>query len=188
MRDLRFLGNIYRIWWLPMITGIVAIGLGVWTLVCPKDSLPVLAYIFAGCLCGAGVFNFIYSFLMSRYNAQWGWALVIGILDILAGVWLFTLPESILVTTFIYIVAIWLLCVAINSVVESLVMASFSPFWLFWMILLLIASIVFIGIFIFNPITTGVVAWMWLGLSLIVYGVYRIILAFHIRNLKKLVP
>lgn len=29
----------------------------------------------------------------SRFNSHWGWSLVIGILDIICGVWLLCLPE-----------------------------------------------------------------------------------------------
>ena len=143
------LGPISKYWWMPLVSGLICIGLGIWTLVAPQYSLPVLAYVFAGCLCLAGIVNLVYSSMMGRHNVHWGWGLVIGILDIVAGVWLFTLSEGILTQTFMIIIGIWILCVAINS----------------------------------SPAAGAVTVWLWLAISLITYGCYRIMLASRIKTL-----
>lgn len=172
-----------RFWRLPLITGIISIILGIWTLVDPSESLPVFAFTFAIILVLAGISQFVSSWFMSRLGASWGWSLVIGILDVVAGIWLFTLPEQALTATFIYIIAIWLLVVAINAILEACSMAASSPFSLVLMIILLIATIAFAVIFLANPILSGVTAWLWLGLSLITFGVYRLFLGYRIRKL-----
>ncbi|MDE6577239.1 MAG: DUF308 domain-containing protein [Muribaculaceae bacterium] len=175
-----------RFWRLPLLTGIISIGLGIWTLLDPSESIPVFAYAFAAILLFAGVSQFVSSWFMSRVGASWGWSLVIGILDIVAAIWLFSLPENALTATFIYIIAIWILVVAINAVVEACSMASSSPFSLALMIILLVATMACAVIFLCNPIVSGVTAWLWLGLSLITFGVYRLILAYKIKNIKSI--
>lgn len=175
-----------RFWRLPLITGIISIGLGIWTLLDPSESIPVFAYTFAAILVFAGVSQFISSAMMSRLGASWGWGLIIGILDLVAGIWMFTLPENALTTTFIYIIAIWILVVAINAILEACSMASHSPVALVFMILLLVATMVFAVVFLCNPIVSGLTAWLWLGLSLITFGVYRLILAHRIKNMKSI--
>lgn len=182
MKERISLGKLYKLWWIPMVIGLIAIGLGIWTLCAPAESIMVLGYIFAGCLCVAGVLQLVYSGLMSRFSNHWGWSLVIGLLDIVAGVWMFCLPEVQMATTFMLIMGIWLLCVAIDSIAESAVMASYSPGWMIWMILLLVATIFLAIIFLTNPVEGGILVWMWIGISLICYGTYRVSLAFAVRS------
>lgn len=180
-----FLGPINRLWWFPLLSGLVCIGLGIWTLLSPIASLPVLAYIFAGCLCVAGVVELLFSSLMSRNNSHWGWSMVIGMLDIVAGVWMFLLPTPELTLTFMLIIGIWILCVAINSVAEACVLTSYSPGWLLLMMLMLCATIILAVMFLSNPVVGGVAVWLWLGISLITYGVYRLILARQVRSVTR---
>ena len=179
-------GRLSKIWWLPLITGLICIGLGVWTLLDPSESIPVFALTFTALLMAAGIAQMCSCIFIARVGASWGWSLVIGLLDIIASVWLFSLPESVLTTTFIYIIAIWILVVAINAVIEATAMASYSPFSLVLMIILLIATIAFEVIFLSNPILSGMTAWLWLGLSLISFGVYRLILSHRIHNLRNI--
>lgn len=177
------LGPISKYWWMPLVSGLICIGLGIWTLVAPQYSLPVLAYVFAGCLCLAGIVNLVYSSMMGRYNVHWGWGLVIGILDIVAGVWLFTLSEGMLTQTFMIIIGIWILCVAINSIVEACVMSAYSPGWILLMVLLLAATIVLAIMLLSSPAAGAVTVWLWLAISPITYGCYRIMLASRIKTL-----
>ena len=171
-------------WWLPMITGLICIGLGVWTLFDPSQSIPIFAITFAAVMLAAGFAQLMSCIFMARVGASWGWSLVIALLDIIAGVWLLTLPEAVLTTTFIYIIAIWILVVAINAVLEATAMSSHSPVALVLMLILLIATIAFAVIFLSNPILSGMTAWLWLGLSLISFGIYRLFLASRIRSLR----
>ncbi len=177
-------GKLARLWRFPLITGLICIGLGIWTLIDPSETLPIFAYTFAAILVFAGISQFVSCGFMSKFGGSWGWGLVIGLLDLIAGVWMFTLPEAALTTTFLYIIAIWILVVAVNAIVEACAMSSHSPFALVFMIILLIATMVFAVVFLCNPIVSGMTAWLWLGLSLITFGVYRLILANRIKNMK----
>lgn len=185
MKERIQLGIVSRYWWMPLIVGILALALGVWTVCCPQASLPVLAYTFAACLVFAGVVEIVFSVMMSRHNSQWGWSLAIGILDILAGAWMFCMNGPEAVVTFMIVVGIWILCVAVNSICESIMFSSNSTGWMVWMVLLLIATIVLAWIFLSNPIEGGIIVWLWIGISLICYGVYRMVMAFNLRRLGK---
>ena len=177
------IGKLSKIWWLPLITGLLSIGLGVWTLCEPSESLTVFAYAFAAIMLVAGIAQLLHCRFLARLGAPWGWTLVLAILDIIAAVWLFTLPASLLATTFVYIIALWMLVVAINSVVEACAMTSSSPIALTLMILLLIVTISCAIVFLSNPVISGITAWLWLGLSLLTFGIYRLILAYKIKTI-----
>lgn len=176
-------GNFTKVWWIPLLTGLVSIGLGIWCFLSPAESISFLALLFAACFTAAGILNVCYSFANIRAHSGWGWSLALGLLEIIAGIWLFALPEALLVTTFMWIVGIWIIVSAINSICESTFFAGYSPWAMIWMILLLIATLVFAFIFLSNPIAGGVAVWLWIGLSLIFFGIYRITFAFGIRAL-----
>lgn len=175
-----------RYWWIPLITGLVSIGFGVWTLCCPAESLKALAYAFAICFTIAGLFYVGFACVASRWSSDWGWSLAIGIIEVIAGVWLLCLPSAQLTFAFMFIVGFWLLFAAINAVCESFAASSGSVGWTLWSVLFLILTIVFIVIFLSSPIAGGVAVWLWLGLSLISFGVFRLVLAGKLKSLGRI--
>ncbi len=177
--------GLHKIWWVPLITGLIAIGLGVWCFCSPETSLAVFAYVFAGALIFAGILNFCYSISNRRLHTNWGWSLVLGLLEVICGAWLFAMPAETLAVSFAYAAGIWLLVVAINSLGEVSYFSRNNVAWTIWMVLLLIASIVFVIYFLFNPLFGGLVGWMWIGFSLLFFGVWRIALALKLRTFIK---
>lgn len=180
----RISNGMHKVWWIPMITGIIAIALGVWCFCSPESSLSVFAYIFSAGLIVAGCMNICYAGMNWRLHTNWGWSLVLGILELVCGAWLFALPAETLAVAFAYAAGFWLLVVAINSIGEASYFSRYSVAWTIWMVLLLLATIVFAIYFLLNPIFGGLVGWMWIGFSLIFFGIWRIALAFKIRRLR----
>lgn len=179
------LGLIGRYWWMLLVSGLIGLGLGIWCLCSPMTSLPVLAVIFSVCLIIAGVVELCFSASVSRFNSHWGWSLVIGILDIICGVWLLCLPEPALTVSFMIIIGIWLMCVAIDAICESLILSSYSPAGIFLMVLLLLATIVMMIVFLSSPLMAATTVWLLLGFSLACFGLYRIILSFQVRKVDR---
>ncbi len=182
MKTFNLSNGISRYWWLPLIAGLVCIGLGVWTICTPAEALPLLADVFAICLVVAGVLDCSFGIATSRFNSQWGWNLAIGILDLIAGIWMLTLPEPTITVVFMYIVGIWILIAAINSICASLALTAYSPVMLVWVLLLLIATAFMAIWFLSTPLIGGVAVWLWIAISFICYGVYRVTEAFHIKS------
>ena len=81
-----------RYWWIPLISGLLFFVFGIWTLCCPGESLEVLAYAFAIIFTLAGLFYIGFAAIASRWSSDWGWNLAIGILEVILGIWLLTLP------------------------------------------------------------------------------------------------
>ena len=61
MENFTFKGGITRYWWMPLITGLLSIAIGIWCLCSPDSSLPVLAYVFAGVVIAAGIVNLAFA-------------------------------------------------------------------------------------------------------------------------------
>ena len=180
-----FRSGLTKYWWIPLLTGLISIGFGIWCFCAPAESLTVMAYVFAGLMCAAALLNFFFAFASSRFDSGWGWSLALGLLEMFCGVWMFSLPTAVLVSTFIFVIGIWIIVAAINSICEACMLSSVSPWWIFWMILLLIATIGFAFIFMSDPIIGGVAVWLWIGISLLTFGLYRIIWATQIKKLNR---
>ena len=94
-------GRLHRMWWVPLVTGVVSIGLGAWCLYSPASSLPVLAYVFAAIMVVAGVLNMEYAYANYSLGTNWGWSMALGIIELVCGIWLFTLPSLVIGSIFV---------------------------------------------------------------------------------------
>lgn len=175
-------GGFTRYWWMPILTGIISIAIGIWCLFSPDSSLPVLAYAFAGLVIAAGIVNIAFSLANSQIMPGWGWSLALGLIEILIGIWLFTLPAEMLVITFIYTIGIYLIFVTINAICESCMLNSYSSGMTGWLLALLLVTLAFAVIFLAGPIVGGVAVWLYIGISFITFGCYRIALGAKLRT------
>lgn len=174
--------GVARLWWVPLLTGLICIGLGIWTFCSPIESMEVLAYVFAAIMLAAGVLDISFALMNSGITSNWGWSLALGLLELIAGIWLFTLPAVALTGVFVFVIGVWILVAAVNSICEAASLSNVSGWWTVWMILMLIATVAFAVIFLSDPIAGGVAVWLWVGLSLICFGVYRLFLAAALRR------
>lgn len=175
--------GITRIWWIPMITGILSIAIGIWCLCSPESSLEVLALVFAACIAGAGLLNSIFAVSNRRYNPEWGWSLALGIFELIIGIWLFCLPEGSLIATFIYTVGIYLVFVTVTAICATFTMHTTAGDWTGWLVALLLCTLVFAIIFMAGPIAGGIAVWLYIGISFITFGIYRMVLAAKLRRI-----
>lgn len=187
MKKELFNGGLTRFWWIPLITGLLSIAIGIWCLCSPESSLPVLAYVFAGVFCATGILNIVYGIVNSAPYSNWGWSLALGLIEIVVGIWLFMMPESQLITVFIFTIALYLIFVTIYAICESFVLASYAGDWLAFMLIFLFATLVFAFIFLAGPIAGGIAVWLYIGISFITFGCYRIMLSLKLRKINHVI-
>lgn len=186
MEKTNYFYGMSRLWWIPLLTGLIFIGFGVWCLCDPAPSLSILAYIFAGLIGAVGVFNFIFGLCnVSSYHG-WGWAVAAGVVEILFSIFLFFIPTAILTWIFVYGVGLYIIFMAIYSFFDSFMLARSSALYIFFTALFLIAALVFAFFFILSPggvNNVSVLGWLWIGISFICYGIFRVMLSCKIRQL-----
>lgn len=186
MANFNFTRGLTQWWWMPLITGLICVAIGVWCLCSPIASLETLALAFAFCIILAGILNFSFAFANIKRNSEWGWSLAIGVFEILIGIWLYCLPANVLLTTFIYTVGIYLIFVTINAICATCSLYSTSSDWTGWLLAFLLCTLIFAIIFIAGPIAGGVAVWLYIGISFISYGIFRIILACKLLRINKM--
>ena len=172
-----------RFWWIPLLTGLIFIGFGTWCLCDPSQSLPILAYIFAGSIGLVGLFNACYGIASANSSYVWGWAIAGGIIEILFSILLFFTPTAMLTWIFAYGVGIYIIFMSIFSFCESFMMNGRASGLVWWLLLFLLGALVFSLIFILGPIGGAVFGWLYIGIALICYGVFRLMLSFRIRRI-----
>lgn len=180
-----FKGGLTKYWWVPMLTGIFAIAIGIWCLCSPVSSLPVLACVFACLITIAGIANICLAITARKALPTWGWALALGILEVIFGIWLFTLPQAVLTVTFIYAIGIYLIFATINSIAESCMLTSYDSGMLGWFLAFLLITLVLAVVFLAGPIAGGVAVWLYIGISFICFGIYRLMLSSKIRKINR---
>lgn len=186
MEKSNFVNGIAKYWWLPLISGIIFIGIGVWCLCDPGQSLPILAYIFAGAIGAVGIFNVIFGCVnVSRYGG-WGWTVGAGVVEILFSILLFFIPDSILTFIFVYGIGFYIIFMSIYDFFNNFAMVRYSWGWMCLFLLFLLGAVVFACIFILSPVATAVIGWLSIGISFICYGIFRAMLAFKINKVGEL--
>ena len=168
--------------WVPLLTGMIAILLGIWCFCSPVSSVAFLAHMFAILICLAGVFNLFFAYRNYKMSAHWKWALAFGLVDVIAGVWLLCLPDKALAFAFVLVVGIWLICVSINAVAETFMMNRRSARWTAFSVIMLILTIIFAVILLCSPASIAAVGWLYLGLSLLSFGIYRVAMYWRLQS------
>lgn len=183
MEKSNFINGVTRFWWIPLLTGLFFIGFGVWCLCNPVESLKILAYIFAGGIGAAGIFNLIYGFANIKVSHGWGWAMACGIIEILVSIWLFFLPSGFLTSAFIFVVGLYIIFVGINGICESVMLTGYNPLWTVWFLALLLVAVFCACVFLIAPVTGGLAVWLYIGISFICYGVYRVMVSIKMNKI-----
>lgn len=181
----KFMKGITGYWWLPLLTGIVCLGIGIWAMLTPAEALPILATAFAIGLLAVGIFDGVWAFSTTKLNPGWGWDLCLAVIDIIAGVWMLTMSTGEMTLTFLYIVAIWMIFAAFNGIGQIFAVNVYNPVGTVLASILLICTFFLAFWIIFNPVELGITAWLWIGIALCVFGAFKISMAFRIRNYHK---
>lgn len=184
-RNFIFKGGVTKFWWIPLLTGLLSIGIGIWCLFSPQTSLPILAYAFAGVICAAGIFNLTFAFVNSKLFPGWGWSLAMGFLELLCGIWMFSMSTPVLTSTFMWIVGFYLIFAVVNAICDSCTFYGYANDWFGWILAVLLITLLFAAIFISGPIAGGIAVWLYIGIAFIMFGFYRILMAGKIRKINR---
>ena len=175
----------FRYWWSPLVTGLLAVAVGIMSFIWPASSLETFAILFECCLLVAGIFNVCYALGNASRQTHWGWALANGLIEVILAIWLWTMPIGELTIVFIYVVAFWLIFMCVYGIAEYATLSAMRIGWVSWLIGLLVIGLISAVLILWGPIGTGIAVWMFIGCSFIAYGVSRIVLSFRLRAFNK---
>jgi uncharacterized membrane protein HdeD (DUF308 family) len=179
---LKVIKNSVKHWYLPLITGILFIAVGILVFTTPAESYVVLSVIFSFSFLITGAFDIFFSISNRNEMEGWGWDLSLGILSLLVGILMLIHPEISMVTL-PFFVGFVLLFRSIMAIGVSLELRNY--YILDWGYLLAIGIIgtMFSLILLWNPAFAGLSLVMWTALAFIALGAFSIYLSLKLKKL-----
>lgn len=181
----RILKKRVKNWWVSILIGLLAIGLGIWCIAQPWSTIIALSMVFAIGFLASGIFEIIFAVSNRDSLDGWGWSLASGILDVLFGIIILSLPVELITLILAFFVGLWVMLRSIWAIGAADELRQLKVSGWGWLLALAILGIIVSFIFIISPAFTSlVVVWM-VSISFILYGIFRISYAIKLKSLSK---
>jgi uncharacterized membrane protein HdeD (DUF308 family) len=167
--------------WMYLLNGALLIVLGIWMLKMPKESFNAMARIVGIIVLISGILELGLSIYFKKIIPEWGWSLVAGVVDILLGAFLIANPKTILVILTL-IISIWLVVRGVLLIREALEMKKGGGDKWKWILGLGILLMLLAIVIIWHPQIVGLTLMIWMAVSFITLGIFRVILAFKLQG------
>lgn len=176
-----------KYWWLSLLVGIIAIIMGIWLLTTPDTTLVALTFFFVATFFISGIFDIAYAISNRKTSGSWGWALAGGIIDIILGVLLVSMPLPVITTILVYMVGFWILFRSVLALMQSISLQQIGIKGWGWMLALSILGILFSVIYMLSPVFNGIIVVLLVSMAFLTYGIFRICYAFELRSIHKFI-
>jgi len=170
-------------WWIPLVSGLTLLFFGIWFFVAPLDSFKSLTIVFGLVIMLSGAYE-MYIALKNRdvifdyLSLLWG-----GLLNVILGVLLILNPEAILwIISLIF--GFWLIFKGGERIKKAFQLKKTGNNRWKGVLILGIVLILFAAILLWHPEIIGFTIAIWTSLAFILIGIFRIFLAFKLRELK----
>lgn len=171
--------HLARNWWAIALRGVFAILFGIVALVLPSVTIAALVLLFAAYMLVDGIFAIVAAVNAARRHERWGWLIVEGIVDLIAGAIAVVWP-LVTVIAFVYLLAAWAIVSGGLLFVAAFRLMLAHGRWL--MALGSVISMAWGVLLLLWPLTGAVVlTWYMAGYALF-FGVALLVLAFRLRR------
>ena len=172
-------------WYIPLVVGLLFIGLGIWTLFRPAESYLGLAILFTTTFIVGGLLEIIFAISNKDELDHWGWELANGILSFIIGIMMTMNPEISLVTLPFY-VGFVIMFRSIMAISSSMELKKYGVMDWGNLMAMGIFGLIFSFIMLWNPLFAGLSIVIWTGLALVTIGGYGIYFSLKLKKLHKL--
>jgi uncharacterized membrane protein HdeD (DUF308 family) len=170
-------------WWMSLISGLVLLFFGIWFFVAPLESFQSLTIVFGIVILIIGLSEVFIALknrkvVLDYMSYLWG-----GLLNVVLGVLLISSPETILWIISI-VIGFWLIFKGGEQIKRAIhLKKQNSNSWktvLIWgIVLVLIAAAL-----LWHPEIIGITIAIWTAIAFIFIGIFRIYLAFRLREMR----
>lgn len=171
-------------WYLPLIFGVLLVALAIYVFRTPEETYVALAFMFSLAFFIGGVLEVVFAITSRKYIKSWGWTLVLGLVNLFIGIILLKHPE-ISITTLPFFVGFWVLFRSFTSIGYAMDLSNFGmPGSTTFLILGGLGILIGMGL-IFNPIFGGISLVAFTGASILVAGIFNIMLSLKLKEWNK---
>lgn len=179
---MKTLQNEVKHWYLPLLSGLLFIGIGIYTFTNPIGSYVALSFLFSMSFLMSGFFEIAFSIINRKEMDNWGWTLIFGLITAVMGILLLMHPEISLTILPLY-VGFLMLFRSISAIGYSLELKNYKVKNWGYLIFLGILGIVFSILLIRNPLIAGMTVVIWTGMALITTGIFNLFLSFKLKKI-----
>lgn len=173
-------------WWISLLIGLLAVVLGTWCLFTPLEALGALTAVFIISFFASGVFEIAFACLNHKILRGWGWLLAGGIIDLLLGVMVVSMPVPLAALALVYFVGFWIMVRSLWAVGAAVELQTMHVSGWGWLLALAVLCLLFSLSFIFSsPLFGGVCVVALFSAAMVLYGFFRIYMAFKLRTVKR---
>ncbi|WP_370617074.1 HdeD family acid-resistance protein [Mumia sp. Pv 4-285] len=171
-------------WWIIVVRGVVAVGLGIVALVWPGPTAKVIIALFGVWALVDGIIALVSIF--THRGRSWGWLLLEGVLGVTAGIIAFRAPETVGLAIVI-VIAFWSIMIGALEISGALQIREVPGSGWGWLLTAGIVSILFGIVLIAWPDIAAKTLIVLIGIYAILIGLFWLVSAFMIRkDLKQL--
>ncbi|MCW5921568.1 MAG: DUF308 domain-containing protein [Saprospiraceae bacterium] len=173
-----------RHWWASMLLGILFIVTGFLVLRTPVESYMALAMLFSVAFVANGILEIYMAVSERKETRGWGWILAGGIIDLLIGIMLVSNP-LLSMTVLPFVVGFGLMFRSMMAIGVSINLQILAVKNWGWLLFFGIAGLLFSFFLLRYPVYAGLTVVVWTAMAFFSIGIFRIWLAFQLRQLKK---
>lgn len=167
--------SISKNWYMILIKGIIMILLAILLFMSPEGALLTYAIFIGIGFIVAGIIRIFQGF-SARGSDNWGWIIFEGALDLIVGFILVAHP-GLTAATLPFILGLWATFYGIFLFVNGFSGDGDGFMKIIGGILIFILGMVIM----FNPIILGMTLVVWIGIILLIVGIYNVIIAFSVK-------
>ena len=168
-----------RNWWAIALRGVFAILFGIVCVFLPGLTLATLVLIYSAYMLVDGVLGIIAALRAARRGERWGWLVVEGIVDLIAGVIAFAWP-LITVLAFVLLLAAWAVVSGVSLLSATFRLRPTHGKWL--MGFGGVVSVLWGILLVIQPFIGALVLTWWMGGYALFFGGALLVLAFQLRR------
>lgn len=173
-----------KYWWLSLLLGIVFILFAIYLMFAPLASYIALSILFSVSMFVSGVFEIAFAVSNRRNISSWGWYLTGGIIDLILGIFLMANP-ALSMSVLPFILAFWLMFRGFSATGYAMDLKRYGTRnWGWYLAFGILAILCAIGI-IWQPGIGAFTLVYMVAYALLIIGVFRIMVAFELKNLHK---
>lgn len=173
-----------KYWWLSLLLGIVFILFAIYLMFSPLASYIALSILFSVSMFVSGVFEIAFAVSNRRNISSWGWYLTGGIIDLILGIFLMANP-GLSMSVLPFILAFWLMFRGFSATGYAMDLKRYGTRnWGWYLAFGILAILCAIGI-IWQPSIGAFTLVYMVAYALLIIGVFRIMVAFELKNLHK---
>ncbi len=171
-------------WWASLLLGIIYVIVAFCLMFAPLSSYVALSIIFSISLLVSGILEIMFAITNRQRVSSWGWYLAGGIIDLILGIYLVIYP-LVSMEVIPFIIAFWLMFRGFSAAGYSIDLKRYGTREWGWYMAFGILAIICSFIILWQPAIGALYAVYMIAFTFLIIGIFRIMLAFELKNLHK---